>query len=737
METHTNNYLQMDTTKPGFYKRIKDNNFNISIEDYQEISKVLLNDIEKNKITEEEFNKILHILYLFDSDDETNKINSKEEFETKLIEIRKYTKYQPSLSKLVKVYRRDILWPEWGFSPNYNQNQNHYSEKPSNNNSNSNLDLSYEIINVQDYTNNKNKPIISKIPIEVYSINPFTNKQISKDLFSYIKIKNARGAYGVVNISILTPPFGNIINKDGEIEEHASCKNNCYFCPNPPKQGPYASARSYLLTEPVPARAALVGFNMVEQIRSRIRDLAINGHIERVFNPVKNSWTTIGKIDIRLVGGTFGHYSIENQDNFIQETYYAIRTIDILDQDMPPIMSLEDEIEYHISHNDGLRIVALSIETRPDLIDLPTIIRYNKYFITFVEMGVQTTNDKILKKVNRGHKTIHSEKALALLKSQAGFKILLHFMQDLPGATPETDIYSFQDHLSQKNIPYSVPFAHRADHLKIYPTLDLPYTEIRKWKEKGKWKPYSEEENGRKLQNVIYQIVKNLPSWIRIARIFRDFPEATEKNNFQGYESETMTGNLGQMINNMFIENDEMPDDIRTREVKRQIIDLSKIRLNTKFYYCSEGFEYFETLTAPSFEHNNEHLLVGLLRIRFNIYPSEIPEVDQAAIIRELHVYGTETAINTNKSYTDMSQPIYQHRGYGELLLSIGEYMAYNRRFKRIVVISASGTMNYYAKKGYNRCNKSRYMEKKLTFKNHLKNIIKIKAKLGLIHLFK
>ena len=98
----------MDTTQPGFYKRIKDNNFNISMEDYQEISKVLLNDIEKNKITEEEFNKILHILYLFDSDDETNKINSKEEFETKLKKIRKYTKYQPSLSKLVKVYRRDI-----------------------------------------------------------------------------------------------------------------------------------------------------------------------------------------------------------------------------------------------------------------------------------------------------------------------------------------------------------------------------------------------------------------------------------------------------------------------------------------------------------------------------------------------------------------------------------------------------------------------------------------------------
>jgi len=715
-------YLPIDTTKPGFYKEIKDNNFGILKEDYLTISKVLLNDIEKNTISEDEFNKILHLLYLIDDDHELNMINTKEEFESKLIQLRKKTRYQPSLSKLVKVYRRDILWPIWGCSPNYlSQNKTE-------------IELSFD-------TNNANNDLLiqrkSKIPLDIYKINPYTNKEISKNLLSYIKIKNTRGAYGVVNISILTPPFGSTKNENGDIEEHASCKNNCYFCPNPPKQGPYASARSYLLTEPVPARAALVGFNMIEQIRSRIRDLAINGHIERVYDSNKNTWTTIGKIDIRLVGGTFGHYAKKNQDTFIQETYYAIRTIDILDQDMPPIMSLEDEIEYHISQNDGLRIVALSIETRPDLIDLETINRYNKYFITFVEMGVQTTNDKILRKVNRGHKTADSEKALALLKSQGGFKVLLHFMQDLPGATPELDKYSFEDHLSQENIAYSVPFAHRADHLKIYPTLDLPYTEIKKWKESGKWKPYSEEDNGKKLHDVIYNIVKNLPPWIRIARIFRDFPEATEKNNFQGYESETMTGNLGQMINNMFIENDEMPDDIRTREVKRQIIDLSKLRLNTNYYYCSNGFEYFESLTAPSHGHKNEHLLVGLLRIRFNNNPSEIPEVYNAAIIRELHVYGTETAINTNKSYSDTEQPIYQHRGYGELLLAIGEYMAYNRKYKRIVVISASGTMNYYAKKGYNRCGKSRYMEKQLTFKNYLKNMMKIRSKLGIINLIK
>ena len=88
---------------------------------------------------------------------------------------------------------------------------------------------------------------------------------------------------------------------------------------------------------------------------------------------------------------------------------------------MLPGTGLNDEIEYHISQNDGIRIVALSIETRPDLIDIETIKRYNSYFITFVEMGVQTTNDKILKRVNRGHTTAHSEMALSLLKSQAGF----------------------------------------------------------------------------------------------------------------------------------------------------------------------------------------------------------------------------------------------------------------------------------------------------------------------------
>ena len=69
---------------------------------------------------------------------------------------------------------------------------------------------------------------------------------------------------------------------------------------------------------------------------------------------------------------------------------------------------------------------------------------------------------------------------------------------------------------------------HRFDHIKIYPTLRLPYTQIANWG-KDRWKPYSEENAGRTLTTVSSKIIGNLPVWIRVARIFRDMPEASKK----------------------------------------------------------------------------------------------------------------------------------------------------------------------------------------------------------------
>ena len=536
---------------------------------------------------------------------------------------------------------------------------------------------------------------------QVHSDGHYTGEWPHDLLEDIIVLNHIRGSAGVVNLTPITEPAD-------------SCRNKCAFCPHPPKMGPHKSPVSYFPTEPAVARASKVNFYIVEQLRVRIRDLAIAGSVRRTFDPKSRKWTTHCKADIRLAGGTFGHYPMEKQRQFIQETYYAIRTIDYADYEMPPMMSLEEEIEYHVTNDTGVRIVGLSIETRPDLIDTKTLDAYNAWYLTWVEMGVQTTNNDVLKKIQRGHTIEHSEKALSLCK-QYGFKTLGHFMQDLPGSTPEIDLQTFSDHLSQHGIVGSVPFAHRWDHLKVYPTLKLPYTAISKWGT-DRWNPYSEKKGGKILLDVCCEIIRNLPPSVRIARIFRDFPEARNSNDGLGFESDTMKSNLSQMITERLDKEGVYPKDIRSREVRNRMVDLNRKSVESFDYYCSKGKEHFISIEAPEID-TNKSCLLGLLRLRFNEEPSPCEYVGESAIIREVHIYGNwsivgESTENTNKV---------QHRGYGKYLLKVAETMAYIRGYRSIVVISASGTVKYYEKQGYYR--HGRYCRKDLNLRGYLRNM--------------
>ena len=523
--------------------------------------------------------------------------------------------------------------------------------------------------------------------------------ELPKNLLENISLNNVRGSYGVVNLTALTEPFG-------------SCENDCSFCPNPPKFGPYKAARSYDIFEPAVMRGAKLNFNLIAQLRTRVKDLAIGGSIVRNYNNGK--WSTHCKADIRLAGGTFGHYPIEKQKEFIRDVYYFARTIDFNDDDMPQKMSLDEEIEWHVVDSSSFKIVALSIETRPDKITEHILDMYNTWYLTFVEMGVQTTNDNVLKIVKRGHKVKHSEEALGLCK-QYGFKVLGHFMQDLPGSTPEIDRHTFNDHVSQKHITNSVPLPHRYDHIKIYPTLKLPHTEIEKW-DSSKWDRYSEKEGGTILIKVLCDIVKDLPPWVRIARLFRDFQQATEKNKGHGYDSTTLCNNLSQIVMDKLLEDGDESQDIRTQEVRSKEVNIKNKKINTYKYHCANGMEYFCSINAPDINNNSK--LLGLMRVRFNNKPSPCKYVKDSAIVREVHVYGNYTPVGQIEKKT------YQHRGYGKYLLVLAETMAYIRGFKSIVVLSAAGTVNYYSKSGYYR--HGRYSKKDLTFMLFILNVIKI-----------
>lgn len=84
-------------------------------------------------------------------------------------------------------------------------------------------------------------------------------------------------------------------------------------------------------------------------------------------------------------------------------------------------------------------IIGISIGTRPDCIDeekLDVIASYAARREVWVELGVQSFNDRTLAAINRGHASDASRNAIALIKGREKINICAHIIIGLPGETP-------------------------------------------------------------------------------------------------------------------------------------------------------------------------------------------------------------------------------------------------------------------------------------------------------------
>ena len=104
------------------------------------------------------------------------------------------------------------------------------------------------------------------------------------------------------------------------------------------------------------------------------------------------------KLEIIVLGGTWSEYPEEYQEKFITEIYYAANVF--LNIHKREMLSLEEEI--YINENESnIHIIGLTLETRPDYITKEEIERFIEYGVTRVQLGIQHTSNKILKKINR------------------------------------------------------------------------------------------------------------------------------------------------------------------------------------------------------------------------------------------------------------------------------------------------------------------------------------------------
>jgi elongator complex protein 3 len=82
---------------------------------------------------------------------------------------------------------------------------------------------------------------------------------------------------------------------------------------------------------------------------------------------------------------------------------------------------------------------------------------------------------------------------------------------------------------------------------------------------------------------------------------------------------------------------------------------------------------------------------------RENSPQTGIRDLDGAALIREVHVYGQSLAVGAEKDGAA------QHAGLGTRLLEEAERIARTGGFKSMAVISAVGTRGYYLGRGFKR----------------------------------
>ncbi|MEM2119400.1 MAG: tRNA uridine(34) 5-carboxymethylaminomethyl modification radical SAM/GNAT enzyme Elp3 [Candidatus Bathyarchaeia archaeon] len=481
---------------------------------------------------------------------------------------------------------------------------------------------------------------LENIPSNSQIINALKPEEKTK-LLPLLRRKTARILSGVTVVAAMTKPYP------------CPQPEPCAYCPGGPAQG---VPQSYTGFEPAAMRGLQNSFDPYTQVKSRIEQLRAIGH-------------KVDKVELIVMGGTFPAAPVEYQKWFVKRCLDAVTAKE----------SANLEEAKKNAETSKPRNVGITVETRPDWAKEAAVDLMLDMGVTRVEMGVQNPSNHIYKLVGRTHTVQDVVEATRVVKD-AGLKLVYHLMPGLPGSNIEKDLEAFTKIFANSD--------YRPDMLKVYPCLVLKGTKLYKWYLEGKFKPYTNEEAAK----LIVEMKKRLPPWVRIMRVQRDIPAPL-------IVAGVKRSNLRQAVQEELKRQGMRCRCIRCREVgHRMMVDhvkpnLEKIRILTERYCASEGEELFISAEDPE-----NDVLVGYLRLRVPSPKAHRPEIRGQActVVRELHVYGPLVPVGEHLSKA------WQHKGYGGMLLKEAERVTVeDYGFKKILVISALGTKQYYKRFGY------------------------------------
>lgn len=529
--------------------------------------------------------------------------------------------------------------------------------------------------------------------------------ELERALLSTLRIKPRRTSSGVATITILTKPW--------------PCSSACIFCPNDIRM-----PKSYMANEPACQRAEQCLFDPFLQTSLRLLALMNMGH-------------PTDKVEVIILGGTWSEYPKTYQCWFVHEVFRALNlgysahnervlraqmyerlgfSLDVSVREKLYKDVQRDIDEGHTSYNEAFaaqyatdpawqnladiqsstlkdvfamqkenehahhRVVGLVIETRPDTITADNLTLMRALGATKVQMGIQVLNQEIRALNHRRGTREDIDRAFELLRL-FGFKIHVHAMVNLLGSTPELDKKDFCE-LTQDT-------RYKPDEIKLYPCVLVESACLSRLYAQGNWQAYTEKE----LVDVLVSDVLATPSFTRISRMIRDI---SSTDIIAGNKKP----NLRQLVEDeiarrVTLDTRIEPHEIRIREIAGRTLDPSELRMVEVPYTTSVSDEYFLQWVDA------QNHIAGFLRLSLpyetsiNRYGDKLPIHLGEAMIREVHIYGTSALVQKDDVGTA------QHHGLGKKLIEHACMLARNRGYRKINVISAVGTRNYYRKLGF------------------------------------
>jgi elongator complex protein 3 len=476
----------------------------------------------------------------------------------------------------------------------------------------------------------------STVPNNI-SLLQICNHNERKKLEKHLKVKPVRNTSGVTIITVATKPMG--------------CVSNCIFCPSAS-----IAPKSYTGLEPAIQRAIRKNFDPYKQVQDRMNQYKLMGHI-----------TDFGsKIEVIILGGTFLALTGNYKEDFIKGIFDGLNGV-ISD-------NLSDAQKKNEVANN--RCVGMTIETRPEFCRKKHVDEMLHYGATRVEIGVQSIFEDVLKFAERGH-TVEDSIVATRIARDAGYKIVYHMMPGLPLSNFSKDLTMFKEIFSN---PDFMP-----DDLKIYPTMVMPGTKLQKIWEKGEYQPLSNDETVK----MLVEIKKNIPPFVRIRRILRDFsaPKVSSgprKSNIRELALQEMKKQ------GLRCRCTRCREPSHAKNIFEINFDSTSVELVRRDYNAGFGKEIF-----LSFEDTKNDILVALLRLRMPSSKAHRKEIENASIVREIHTYGTHVPVNHASSEL-------QHKGYGKNLLAEAQRIS-REEFdkKKLVVIAGSGVKQYFLQQGF------------------------------------